>query len=143
MKCLKLSTNNGWKPHIVCDLLDIDKYALDKWMRTINKKKKLINKFSTFEIFMVCTMLNFLRVERLGYERLLSVNWIKFRDDVKELISENDTLKKIQIDWIRKEIIFTNFNDYVITEEEEKSKSFDLNEIIDEVINCLVWKNCA
>lgn len=143
MKCMKLSINTGWKPHIVCDLLDIEKYVLDKWIRTISKKKKLVNKFSTYEIIMVCTMLNFLIIEVLDHERLLSINWIKYKDDVKDLIDKDNTRKKIQIDWNLKEVIFTSSEDYVITEEGGKSRSFDLDEITEEVVNCLVWKNCA
>jgi hypothetical protein len=140
MKCLKLSTRTGWKPHILCDLLEINKYALDKWMKIIEPGRSH-NVFSTFEIIMICTIINFNRKTKTDIEELLKVNWIKFKSEIINKIKNDDRMKKIQINWELMEIQFTDYENYIDAEIEGMSSSFDLDEIIQEVIRCFIWKN--
>lgn len=140
MKCIKLSTENGWKPHVVCDLLGLRKHHLDNWMLRIDSERKL-NVYSTFEIIMICTIVNYQRKTRTDIDELLKVNWLKFKNELVDKITTNDLSKIIQIDWNAYEIEFTDYDEFSDQEKEGMSSSFELRDIVEEITRCLLWKN--
>src|SRR5690554_8172565 len=128
MNNLKLSTKNGWKPHVICDFLELKKHVMDKWICIILPRKRY-NYFSTYEFLVLYTIMYFYKVQVLDIDRLLEVNWEKYLHDIiqKEVIGLRSN--KILIDWEINEIEFYNL-DEKINNDESKSRLVDMDVLI-------------
>ena len=137
MSYLKLSTKNGWKPHVLCDFLDLKKHVMDKWMGLILPEKKF-KSYSTFELLVLYTILHFYKVEVADIEMLLKVNWEKYLNTI--VVNDLDELrtKIIFIDWEIKEVEFCNVDEKPYRKWMSKVVKMEL--LINEIMRCLLMK---